>query len=377
MEIRKKPSALRLNHVEPSMRKFVSVRWVLAAVGAALIAIAAPEVASAHGPATGGAGIDTVWDLFNTTLFMAIPIFLLVEGLIIFAVFRYRRRHKDEMPEQVHGNTALEITWTLLAFAIIAVLFVLTLRALDTDYRAEAEQDVTTPDYTVNVIGYSFNWDYEYFIGEDEDTGVRTTGRVTIPADRNVLLRITSRDVVHSFWLPDLAGKVDAVPGYTNTQWLTVKEPGLYTGNCAEYCGLLHYNMLIELEALPPAEFDRWLADRMAGATGFTPIGDDLESELPEGDAASGDGIFHELGCDNCHGPQDGAGPALPGMGERAVAHGEDAGGLSPEQYLREAILVPCAYEVPGFQCGIMPSDYGQRLDAQALADLIAYLQSQ
>ncbi|HMM29482.1 MAG TPA: cytochrome c oxidase subunit II [Aggregatilineaceae bacterium] len=360
------------------MRKFARIRWVLAAVGAGLLAVAtAPQIASAHGPSTGGAGIDSVWQLFNITLLMAIPIFLLVEGLIIFAVLRYRRKHADEMPEQVHGNTALEITWTVLAFAIITVLFVLTLRALDTDYRAEADQETTPPDYSINVIGYTFNWDYEYFIGENEATGVRTTKRVTVPADRNVLLRISSRDVQHSFWVPELAGKVDAVPGYTNTQWLRVKEPGLYTGNCAEYCGLLHYDMLIELEALPPAEFDRWLADKMAGSADFVPIGTDLDSELPAGDAASGEGIFHELGCDNCHGPQDGAGPALPGMGQRAVEHGEAAGGLSAEQYLRDSILVPCDYEVPGFHCQVMPSDYGQKLDAQALADLIAYLQSQ
>lgn len=361
------------------MRKFAAIRWALVAVGAILLAVAttAPQTASAHGPSTGGAGIESVWQLFNITLLMAIPVFLLVEGLIIFAVLRYRRRRADEMPEQVHGNTALEITWTVLAFAIITVLFVLTLRALDTDYRAEAGQDTTSPDYSINVIGYTFNWDYEYFIGEDEETGVRTTKRVTVPADRNILLRISSRDVQHSFWLPKLAGKVDAVPGYTNTQWLRVKEPGLYTGNCAEYCGLLHYDMLIELEALPPDEFDRWLADKMAGSADFIPIGADLDSELPAGDAASGEDHFHELGCSNCHGPQDGAGPALAGMGQQAVDFGEAAGGLSAEQYLRESILAPCAFEVPGFHCQVMPPDFGQKLDAQALADLIVYLQSQ
>jgi len=361
------------------MRKFAAIRWALVAVGAILLAVAttAPQTASAHGPSTGGAGIESVWQLFNITLLMAIPVFLLVEGLIIFAVLRYRRRRADEMPEQVHGNTALEITWTVLAFAIITVLFVLTLRALDTDYRAEAGQDTTSPDYSINVTGYTFNWDYEYFIGEDEETGVRTTKRVTVPADRNILLRISSRDVQHSFWLPKLAGKVDAVPGYTNTQWLRVKEPGLYTGNCAEYCGLLHYDMLIELEALPPDEFDRWLADKMAGSADFIPIGADLDSELPAGDAASGEDHFHELGCSNCHGPQDGAGPALAGMGQQAVDFGEAAGGLSAEQYLRESILAPCAFEVPGFHCQVMPPDFGQKLDAQALADLIVYLQSQ
>ena len=208
------------------MRKVAFIRWLLAVVGAVLLGGVAADVALAHGPSTGGASIDAVRDLFNTTLLLAIPVFLLVEGLIIFAVLRYRRRPKDEMPVQVHGNTALEITWTVLAFAIIAVLFVLTLRALNTEYRAEAEQEETTPDYTVDVIGYSFNWDYKYYIGLDEDTGVQTTRRITIPTNRNVLLRIMSRDVVHSFWVPDLAGKVDAVPGYTNTQWLKVKEPG-------------------------------------------------------------------------------------------------------------------------------------------------------
>ncbi len=361
------------------MTQFVRSRWLLVVLGGGVLTLAAavPQVAWAHGPADGGAPIDTVWKLFNITLLMAIPIFLLVEGLIIYAIWRYRRRRRDEMPEQVHGNTALEITWTVLSFIIIGVLFVLTLRALQTAYRAEADQDETVPDYAITVTGYTFNWDYEYYIGEDQPTGVRTTRRLTVPTDRNVLLTITSRDVQHSFWVPALAGKVDAIPGYQNTMWLRVREPGLYTGNCAEYCGLLHHNMLIEVEALPPDEFDRWLADRIAGAGAFVPIGHDLDSELPDGDAASGESIFHELGCDHCHTDRDSAGPALSGMGERAVEHGAAHGGMSAEQYLRESILDPCAYQVPGFNCVVMPSDYGQKLDAQALADLIAYLQSQ
>ncbi len=135
--------------------------------------------------------------------------------------------------------------------------------------------------------------------------------------------------------------------------------------------------MLIELEALPPAEFDRWLPTRWLALADFVPIGTDLDSELPAGDAASGEGISTSWAATTATAPQDGAGPALPGMGQRAVEHGEAAGGLSAEQYLRDSILVPCDYEVPGFHCQVMPSDYGQKLDAQALADLIAYLQSQ
>jgi len=239
-----------------------------------------------------------------------------------------------------------------------------------TRYDVEADNGTTMPDLTVHVTGYMFNWDYEYFRGAGEDTGVRTTRRLTLPTDRNVLLEITATDVQHSFWVPSLAGKVDAIPGRTNTMWLNVPEPGLYTGNCAEYCGTLHHGMLIEVEALEPAAFDAWLAGRMAALGQFVPIGTDLEAPLPQGDVARGEHIFTELGCASCHGAAPGVGPSLAQMAAEAINR-EDT---PAEAFLRESILLPCAYQTTGFNCQIMPSDYGDKLDAQGLADIIAYL---
>jgi len=354
------------------MKRNVHLHWLGLAVAAAAlwVALALPAEVGAHGPADGGAARADINDLFSIIFWISVPIFLLVEGLILFAILRYRRRHRHEMPDQVEGNHALEITWTVLSFVIIGVVFALTARFMMTRYEVEATNGDVTPDLTVHVTGYMFNWDYEYFLGAGEETGVKTTRKLTVPANRNVLLEITSTDVQHSFWLPSLAGKVDAIPGYTNTMWLNVKEPGLYTGNCAEYCGTLHYDMLIEVEALEPAAFDAWLAGRMAALGQFVPIGTDLDIPLLQGDAARGEQVFTELGCASCHGAGPGVGPALAQMAADATSR-ED---ITAEAYLRESILVPCAYQTVGYNCQIMPSNYGDKLDAQGLADIIAYL---
>lgn len=352
-------------------------KWLVWTGTVLLLALAFPMRVLAHGPVEGGASNETFWDLFNVTFLLALPVFLLVEGLLIFAIIRYRRRDKDEVPEQVEGNSALEITWTVLSFALIAVLFALTVRALQTAYFAEADSEDTTPDYMIHVQGYMFNWDYTYFVGDGNETGVTTTRTVKVPTNSNVLLEITSRDVQHSFWVPELAGKVDAIPGYTNTMWLNIDEPGLYKGNCAEFCGLNHYEMVIELEAMPPAEFDAWLTEQQASAGEFVPIGTDLESPLPEGDAASGEALFNELGCNACHGEENRpSGPAVSQMAEdaRTMAEGDDA---EARHYLRESILDPCAVLAEGYEQCIMPQDYGEKMDAQGLADVIEYLMQQ
>jgi cytochrome c oxidase subunit II len=350
--------------------------WIwIALLGVLLVVLALPAQTLAHGPAEGGADSDAINDLFLITLIIALPVFLLVEGLIIYAIIRYRRRRADEMPDQVHGNTPLEITWTVVSFLIIGVLFVLTVRALDTEYEADAENGV--PDYTIEVIGYMWNWDFKYYAGDSNQPGIRNEypGQMKIPANRNVLLKITSTDVQHSFWLPDLAGKVDAIPGYTNTMWLRVDEDQIgetLVGNCAEYCGTLHFDMLIKAEIMAPDEFDTWLARREAALSEFQPVGTDLDTPpLPtERDVENGRMIF-ETNCLACHGEGNRPGPAFNGMWDRAQTQRD---GYSAERYLRESIVDPCAYTVDGYECTLMPQDYGQKYDAQQLADLIEYI---
>ncbi|NDJ78052.1 MAG: cytochrome c oxidase subunit II [Chloroflexi bacterium] len=362
------------------MKRNLNHSWILmAASGVLLIALAFPVQALAHGPADGGADSDTIDDLFLITLIIAIPIFVLVEGLIIYAIIRYRRRQADEIPEQVHGNPPLEIAWTVISFLIIGVLFVLTVRVLNTGYEADAENDEGTPDYVIEVIGYMWNWDFKYYVGDSDQPGVRTPpGTMRIPAERAVLLEITSTDVQHSFWLPDLAGKVDAIPGYTNTMWLQLGSDQVgetYIGNCAEYCGTLHFDMLIEAEVMDPDEFDTWLAQEEARLGDFIPVGTDLDTPLPfdTADPDRGEEAYNSY-CIGCHGAEDGVGPALTGMWDRAATRRD---GYSAERYLREAIVDPCAYEVDGYSCTLMPDNYGEQMDAQKLADIIEYIRQQ
>jgi cytochrome c oxidase subunit II len=342
---------------------------LVAGIGVVVLALLLPSTVLAH-TGEGGAPKNSINGLFDITFWIALPIFILVEGLILFAIYRYRRHSKSEMPEQVEGNRPLEISWTVLSFVIVTVLFILTLRALQTDYKAKAENGSTAPFMTVQVDAYLFNWDYTYFLGEDEATGLVTTHTLTIPAQRNVYLKIDSKDVQHSFWVPDLAGKVDAIPGRTNTMWLNVDKPGKYLGNCAEYCGALHYAMTIEVDVLAPAEFDAWMAGQMSAMGQFVAIDTDLQSPLPPGDAARGEQQFAELGCNACHQPDEGIGPALPYIAQDAGSHD----GYTAESFLRESILLPCDYETPGFNCQIMSPDYGHKLDAQGLSDIIQYL---
>lgn len=355
--------------------KVISV-LVLAAL-VVMVALVLPARAWAHGPADGAAKTSDINELFTIIFWISVPVFLLVEGLVLYAIWTSSRRRNE--PEQIEGNHALEITWTVLSFAIVAVVFILSYRFMSTEYRVEADQEDTIPDYTVDVTGHQYYWDYKYY-REDagspgDDTGVRTTIKMTIPTNRNVLLNITSADVQHSFWVPELAGKIDAIPGYTNTMWLNVDEPGLYTGNCAEYCGTLHWDMLIEVEALEPAEFDMWLAKEEEAAGKFVPVGQDLTTPLPEGDAEQGEVTFEKQNCAACHGEQPSAGPSLSqiaGHADKATEMGYD----SFADYLRESVLMPCANEFEGFYCTTMPDNYGELLNAQMLADIIAYLES-
>ncbi len=354
------------------MKRHASLFWTgLAAAWIVLLALALPVqvFAQGHDHSTGGAKASDINSLFTLLFAISVPVFLLVEGLILYAIVRRLKPHQD--PEQIEGNHPLEIGWTVFAFVIIAVVFALTYKAMQSDYTVKADRDDQPRDLVVHVVGRMFTWDYEYFTEDGERTGVTANETLTIPAGRHVYLEITSKDVQHSFWVPDLAGKVDAVPGRTNTLWLTADKPGTYLGNCAEFCGVSHDEMLIEVVALDPTAFDTWFAQQIAAASQFKPIGTDMESPLPPGDAQRGAALFTQMGCSGCHGPNDGVGPSLPSMAEGA----EGRPGYTVDQYLRESILLPCAYTVPGYDCNMMDaSGYGEKLDAAGVADLIEYL---
>ncbi len=340
-------------------------RWgAVGVVVAALLSL--PAQALAHGPSGTGGG-EEFTRTFIIVLAIAAPIFLLVQGLLIFAVVRYRRKSDDEMPRQVTGNRRLELTWTLGSFAIILVLFGITVAVLS--------RDSGVPDNAmhIEITGHQWYWKFHY-----PETGVsvdsQTGASLMIPAERAVALDITSDDVQHSFWVPEWGGKVDAIPGRVNTIWFDFHETRSFVARCAEYCGKSHYEMLANVEVVDGEVFDAWMAEQIARMAAHEMVGTELDTPLPEGDAVAGEQVFLSQGCQSCHGQQDSSsGPALAGVGQRVATR---RAGYTPELYLHEAIVQPCAYLVNGYPC-IMRKDYGENLTPQQLADLIAYLLKQ
>lgn len=204
-------------------------------------------------------------DLFRVTMWIALAVFILVQGLVVYTSLRYRARKDDddtELPKQVHGNTRLEIVWTLIPALVLASIAVPTVRTVME--LSELPDDAMT----IEVIGHRWWWEYRY-----PDSGIITANELVFPEDTNIHLEMRSeetgrpdRGVVHSYWIPALAGKQDVFPGRVTTLNMRADDPGRYLGQCGEYCGLSHANMRNRGVALTAEDFDQWVADQQEGS---------------------------------------------------------------------------------------------------------------
>lgn len=255
-------------------------------------------------------------NLFVFVFWVAAAIFVLVEGMLLVFAIRYRhRKDRTRIPAQVHGNTRLEVAWTILPTLILAGVAVPTVATI-WDLAAEPEGDVLE----VNVLGHQWWWEFDY-----PEQGIVTANELHIPTGRPVFLTLCAAgfgygeedpsapgppapsdcqpgppeglppagigaSVVHSFWVPELAGTQDVVPGQTNHLTIQADEPGVYEGQCKEFCGLSHAYMKHVVVAHTPQDFDRWVADQQA----------DAAVPEPGTDAAAGAAIFVNQ-CTQCH----------------------------------------------------------------------------
>jgi len=218
-----------------------------------------------------------VHDLYNILFVGATAIFVLVEGLIVWAVIRYRRRD-DALPPQFHGNNLLEIAWTLGPLIIVAVLFVLSYQVI-TKVNAEA----SNPEVTVNVTGFQWQWQFTY-AGQKvqvekgqppQDLSFKgTTARppqIYLPVGETIHFNEDSKDVIHSLYIPEFLFKRDLIPGHRNSFQITITRPGVYHGQCAQFCGLGHGQMHFYIHAVSRPEFDTWLAQEKKRAASGCP----------------------------------------------------------------------------------------------------------
>jgi cytochrome c oxidase subunit 2 len=233
-------------------------------------------------PQSGGSpNADQIDTLYKITLYIALVIFVAVEGVLAYVLFKFRAR-KHAVAHQTHGNTRLEIGWTVGAAVILLGLAIVTFAKLSSiqnppntgpggaavgesgELYASVNRKLPPNGKSLNitVVGRQYIWQYIY-PGANEADGLGAPysyEEMVVPTDTTITLDIVSDDVVHSWWVPALGGKFQAVPGYHNYTWMKISKPGIFRGQCAFLCGRGHARMIATVKAVPPAQFETWLA---------------------------------------------------------------------------------------------------------------------
>jgi len=209
---------------------------------------------------------DYVWDLWLGAWIATLAVFLLVFGLIVYAMIRYRRRSPDEVPSQIRYNLPIEALYTFAPVVMVAIFFFHTVTAQNSIL-----EKVDNPDHTIEVVGSKWQWAFNYLdepvvAGDDVyDQGTPADlADLYLPVDESVRFNLISPDVIHSFWIPEFYFKMDVIPGrgpQENSFDLTPTREGVFTGRCAELCGLYHSRMLFKVHIVSRAEYDQHLED--------------------------------------------------------------------------------------------------------------------
>jgi cytochrome c oxidase subunit 2 len=257
-----------------------------------------PEVAKPYttiSPASPTA--EDVQSLYELVFWLALIVFIGVQFAIVYTALRFRRtRPGKQRPPQVHGNKRLEIIWTVIPAVVLMVILIPTITTLY-DHDAAAQEG----DIEITVFGKQWWWEVHY--GEDKTQGgqsldVITANEIYIPEGKNVVFNLQTNNVIHSFWVPRLSGKLDLIPGHNNKLSITANESGEYYGECAEFCGAQHAWMRFKVVAVPEAQFYEWVNAQREG----NPATTDPDAELPEGVALAPQAFSLCLSCHTVNG---------------------------------------------------------------------------
>jgi cytochrome c oxidase subunit II len=228
----------------------------------------------------------TIFGLSLFVLLVTALIFVVVAALLAYATVKFRARETDgdREPAQVYGSTQIELAWTVIPVLIVAVLFLATARVI------HAIQDAPKPATAVEVtvIGHQYWWEFRY-----PKLGIVTANEMHIPASdpahpTPAFLKLLSADTNHSFWIPELGGKTDLIPNRVNEMWMDPPRPGIYLGQCAQYCGVQHAKMLLRVSVDRPADFDSWVRGQQ-------------QTAVRDESVAAGRRVFATNACMNCH----------------------------------------------------------------------------
>ncbi len=220
-----------------------------------------------------------VYNLHMIIFWICVAIGVVVFGTMFYSILKHRKS-KGHQPAQFHESTTVEIVWTVIPFAILIFMAVPAAKTLIQMY------DASEADMTVKITGYQWKWKYEYVddgisfysnlstpaeqiyasAKKDENYLLEVDNELVVPVGKRIRFLITADDVIHAWWVPDLAVKKDAIPGFINDFWTKIDKPGVYRGQCAELCGRYHGFMPVVVRAVEPAEYDKWVAEQKAKA---------------------------------------------------------------------------------------------------------------
>jgi cytochrome c oxidase subunit II len=304
-----------------------------------------------------------IQDLYVLIFWLAVVVFIGVQGGLLYVLWRFRARPGHELPEQTHGNTTLEIGWTIAPAVILVIMAVPTIQTIFALESAPPPSPDGGPPLVVEVVGKQWWWEFRYpEVTLANGQPLTTANEMVIPTGRTVYLHISSDNVIHSFWVQQLMGKIDAMPNHDNRIWFTAEDPGQYFGQCAEYCGVQHAQMRMNVIAMTPTDYQAWVAQ-----TSQT----DVPSEGSIFD--QGAQAFNANGCAGCHTIEGNPtavgkiGPNLTNFGSRTTL----AAGILPNtpENLAAWIQDPQAVKPGNF----MPNLHVRPQEVEAL---VAYIHS-
>jgi cytochrome c oxidase subunit II len=281
-------------------------------------------------------------------------IFLAVGGTLTYVIIRYRQKRNDtQEPAQIYGSTQVEIAWTVIPVLIVVVLFLTTARMIF------AIEDAVRPKSAllVTVVGHQYWWEFDY-----PNLGIHAVNELHVPLSsasdpKPTFLKLLSADVMHSFWVPQLGGKTDLIPNHENSMWIDPLKPGMYVGQCAQFCGVEHAKMLIRVYVQTPQDFEAWMKDQQSPAVADPAVAADRRA-------------YESQACVNCHtirgtNSHGRFGPDLTHLMSRdTIAAGA---ALNTRENLREWIKDPDTFK----KGSLMPS---MHLTDEQLDQITAYL---
>ena len=312
---------------------------VLAGLATAAVAYFIPWLPDAAAEEAGP--IDNAYWLATI---ISIVIFGIVAGVSVYAVFKFRARPDDEEDgSPIHGHTGLEVFWTAIPTALVTAISVYSGVVLTQNEQPDANRRV------VEVTAEQFAWSFHY---PDEEI---TTGELVLPVGQQVELKMTAKDVIHAFWVPEWRLKQDTVPGIFTRLLITPTKLGTFPVICTELCGLGHAVMRSRASVLDQAAFDQWVTEQQ-------------EARAGGGGAGQAKELFVSAGCGSCHTLADAAATGAVGPSLDEALQGKDAA------FVKTAILDPDGEIAQGYQPGLMPKTYGDTLSEAQIDGLVEYL---